>query len=308
MSRHRIHSILAATAVALAGCAEPPLAPDPDTQSFAVAVTGADAHEFTGKPVFTADHVSPAYGFAVAMVEATDQSSTPGIKHAVYLHRAQTTPTVGEYPVDASGSQFSGGVVLDGDTSSPIFCVAESGTVQIIKATTESVRGKFTMVATCSRHKGLPLMQPLSVSGEFIAEAGNVMLPDVTQEMRPIGRFQLAAANDRALPAKVFDGIVLEDEDTFFRLEVSATSGYLDIAENGRYEHRLVHDIRIDGQRGPGGNWVDRGQCTWARARLTCVSGLKQNVTFIAVPVGQQLQITQDIVGEGQAVSYRYSW
>jgi hypothetical protein len=123
----------------------------------------------------------------------------------------------------------------------------------------------------------------------------------------PVGVFTLTAAAGQALPAQVFHGIFLGENDAFYTLRYVAKSGYISIAADGRYEHRVAHDVTVDGIPTTDGNWVDRGSCSVAGQKLDCISNLNENVRFTATASGTGIEITQDLTGEGYPAAYKYA-
>jgi hypothetical protein len=125
---------------------------------------------------------------------------------------------------------------------------------------------------------------------------------------KSIGQFALVAAENVALPATVFDGIVVADPDPSFHLRIVATSGSITIDATGHYEQRVSHDAFIDGSLGGRATHVDRGECTRSGAQLQCSSSYLQNVEFTGTLADGILTIQQDLAGEGHAATYRYQW
>jgi hypothetical protein len=123
---------------------------------------------------------------------------------------------------------------------------------------------------------------------------------------RPVGVFDLKEAEGKALPATVFEGIFLDENDNFYTLSYVAKSGYLSIDADGNYEHRVFHDVRVDGKLTTDGRWVDRGRCTTVGSDVSCVSSYNENVAFSATFSGNSLQLSQDLTGEGFPARYRY--
>lgn len=122
------------------------------------------------------------------------------------------------------------------------------------------------------------------------------------------GQFALVAAEGAALPATVFDGIVVADPDPSFHLRVDATSGSISIDAAGHYERRVSHDAFVDGTLSGHVTHVDRGECTRSGGQLQCASSYLQNVAFTATLAGGVLTIRQDLAGEGSVAVYRYRW
>ena len=125
---------------------------------------------------------------------------------------------------------------------------------------------------------------------------------------RSIGQFALVAAENVALPATVFDGIVVADPDPWFHLRVVATSGSITLDATGHYEQRVSHEAFIDGSLGSRATHVDRGECTRSGSQLQCSSSYLQNVEFTGTLADGILTIQQDLAGEGHAATYRYQW
>lgn len=125
---------------------------------------------------------------------------------------------------------------------------------------------------------------------------------------KSIGQFELVAADNAALPAPVFDGIVIADPAPSFHLRVEATSGSITIDATGHYEQRVNQDAFIDGTLGGHRTHVDRGECTRSGGQLQCSSNYLENLEFSATLVDGVLTIQQDLAGEGHIATYRYQW
>ena len=148
----------------------------------------------------------------------------------------------------------------------------------------------------------LSVVAAIALAGAGCAES----VVGVEKPDQPVGTFALTEAAGKALPSKVFEGILLDENDNFYTMTYEAKSGYLSIDSEGNYEHRVFHDVRIDGQLTTDGRWVDRGKCTITANAVDCISNLLENVTFKATFSGGALEMTQDFTGEGFAASYRY--
>jgi len=289
------------------GCEEV-TAPVPDEGGrFSATVSGDASRAFTGGAIFTTDVPGPDYGFAVALVDSIDAGEGMAVRHAVYLYRASDgLPAPGEHAVGAEDT-FGVGLVLDGDGDDPLLCVAESGTLRIISATSEAVRGTFEVQALCFRLGEGIASDTILASGSFRAVGGSITVPDDVSEQPGFqGRYELRTAGGKPVPATVFDGIVLVGEDEFVRLEITVTDGYIAFDGNGGFEHRVSQEVRVDGQPAPSLDWVDRGTCVAAGGELTCLSTMVANRTFTATLEDAALEVTQDLNGEGVAVIYRY--
>lgn len=289
------------------GCSEV-TAPVPDeVGTFSATVAGDDSRAFSGRALFTTDAPGPEYGFAIALVDPMGGGEEPAVRHGVYLYRdVGGAPTPGEHAVGPQ-SAFRGGVVLDGDGNDPLFCVAGSGTVRIITATSSAIRGSFDLQALCHHvGEGLPL-DTIRASGSFRAVSGPITVPDSVAELPGLdGRFELRTAGGNPVPTAVFDGLVLIGDDEFVHLEITVTDGTIEIDDSGAYEHRVSQEVRVDDQPAPALDWVDRGTCVVSGAELNCVSNLVTNRAFTAVLGDGALEVTQDLNGEGLAVTYRY--
>jgi hypothetical protein len=128
-------------------------------------------------------------------------------------------------------------------------------------------------------------------------------------EDRFTGQFHLAAAGEVALPANVFEGTIeLPAPQPSFHLRIVATGGTISIAPSGHYEQHVDHDVYIDGVKNGILVHADRGECTRNGVQLQCESSYLEGVSFTATVSGGALTITQDLTGEGQVATYRYSW
>jgi len=150
-------------------------------------------------------------------------------------------------------------------------------------------------------------LSSLALVAALISAACSESASAPVSQLPPVGRFNLQAAAGQSLPSSVFNGVVLGDNDGFFRLELTATGGYFELSPDGHYEHRVFHDIRVDGQRAGNNNYVDRGQCSWVGQQASCISSYNQNVSFVASISANHFDLVQDLVGEGFPISYRYS-
>lgn len=274
---------------------------------FSATISGDASRAFAGRAVFTEDVPGPDYGFAIALVDSVDAGPETVVRHAVYLYQdSDGIPAPGEHGIGADEA-FGVGVVLDGNGDDPLFCVGETGTLQIIAATSEAVRGTFQVQASCFRlGEGLP-GDTILASGTFRAVGGAIAVPDdLPAEPGLQGRYALMAAGGETIPATVFDGIVLVGEDEFIHLEVTVTDGYMEFDRAGAYEHRVSQEVRVDGRPAPALDWVDRGKCVAAGVELTCLSTLVANRAFTTTLRDGALEVTQDLNGEGLAVTYRY--
>jgi hypothetical protein len=293
-----------AAAIAAAGCTEPAEPVVVPVASFTAQVAGATTTHFAGAPRFTEG--TAGNGFALALEQSISATPTPRTK--VFLHsKSPGVPGFGAHQIESDTTNFRAGVVLDADGDDPVFCSALSGWVRFEPSPGPTVRGTFAFTAVCAHRGGNAIDQPVEVSGNFVAAPGAVSVPDFQAEMRPVGRYALAMASYRAIPSSVFDGVVLGDADSFFRLEVVATGGYLEMASDGRYEQRVYHTVRINGQLAPALNVVDRGKCTMGPHRMSCTSSYLENTGFVAFLVGPSLDVAQDLAHEGYPVVYRYS-
>jgi hypothetical protein len=122
------------------------------------------------------------------------------------------------------------------------------------------------------------------------------------------GTFNLYSANNSTLPAQVFAGLITGQGITPFNLRVVATTGSFTIDANNHYEQRVDHDAFIDGVLGARNIHSDHGDCTRAGAELHCTSTYLEFVEFTAVFGRNTVTITQDLVGEGHAATYLYTW
>jgi len=127
-------------------------------------------------------------------------------------------------------------------------------------------------------------------------------------EDHSIGQFSLVSADEQALPATVFDGIITADPAPSFHLRVIATSGTFSIDASGHYTQHVEHDTVIDGVRNGRVIRGDHGDCTRTAAELRCVSSFLEGIEFTGVITGATIAIAQDLSGEGHLATYRYTW
>lgn len=293
---------------ALLACDDSATAPIPgEVGSFSVEVSGDAARAFSGRALFAHEVVGPEYGFAIALVDSIAVGSETTVRHAVYIYRELGgVPAPGEHDVGPQGV-LRVGLVLDGDGNDPLFCIAGTGTVEITRATPSTVRGRFDVEATCVRAVGGDEGGTIQASGSFQATSGVIEVPDdVVEVPGPEGRFALRAAGGKAIPATVFDGVVLVDDDQFVHLEITVTGGAIELDATGGYEQRVTQEVRVDGQPAPSLDWVDHGTCVMLVAKLDCMSTRVQNRAFTATLVDGALEIPQDLNGEGVTVVFRY--
>jgi hypothetical protein len=275
--------------------------------AFSAVTSGAAVRSLAGRAVFATDVPGPEYGFAIALVDSIRVEGQPAVRHAVYLYRdAAGTPGTGEHAVGPDVT-FRAGIVLDGEGDDPLLCVAVGGGLEVDETTLDAVRGTFELQAACYHMGAGAPSDTIVARGSFRAVGGAVAVPDGVAELPELGgRYELRAAGGAPLPASVFDGLVLVGEDTFVHLVITATDGHLALDGTGGYEHRVSQEVHVDGQPAPSLDWVDRGTCARTGGTLHCLSALVANRSFIVTLDGETLELTQDLTGEGVAVTYRY--
>jgi hypothetical protein len=293
---------------ALLACDDSATAPIPgEAGTFSAEVSGGAARALSGRALFATDVAGPEYGFAIALIDSIAVGSEGTVRHAVYIYReVGGVPAPGEHDVGRQGI-FQIGLVLDGDGDDPLFCIAASGTVEITRATPSAVRGRFDVEAVCVHGVGGGEGGTIQASGAFRAASGAIEVPDDVIELPgPEGRFELRSAGGSAIPATVFDGVVLVGDDQFVHLEITVTGGAIELYATGGYEQRVTQEVRVDGQPAPSLDWVDHGTCVILVAKLDCMSTRVQNRAFTATLVDGALEIPQDLNGEGVTVVFRY--
>jgi len=144
----------------------------------------------------------------------------------------------------------------------------------------------------------MPIAFVLSCSSSTSADSDN----------RLTGKFSLVSADEQALPATVFDGIITADPSPSFHLRIIATSGFFTLNASGHYEQRVEHDTVIDGAFNGRLTRADRGECSRAGTQLQCSSSFIQGVEFTATIAASKITIAQDLSGEGHVATYRYDW
>jgi hypothetical protein len=170
------------------------------------------------------------------------------------------------------------------------------------------IRGTFDVQALCFHVGGGLASDTIQASGSFRAVSDTITVPlDVTRPPELSGRFELSTAGGNPVPAPVFDGIILIGEDGFIHLETTVTDGYIEFDGSGAYEHRVSQEVRVDGWPAPSLDWVDRGRCVASGAELHCPSAQVSGRAFTATVGDGTVELTQDLNGEGLAVTYRYA-
>lgn len=112
------------------------------------------------------------------------------------------------------------------------------------------------------------------------------------------GRYPLYLADGRQLPA-VFLDVTIVAPNGEFRLELTATSGFLDLKLDGTYTQQVVKTGKVDGVTAPIGNWNDHG--TWTVApdgKVTLTSNFIEGQQLQGTVTGVLLRIDQDLSGE----------
>lgn len=121
-----------------------------------------------------------------------------------------------------------------------------------------------------------------------------------------VGVYALTAAEGGALPAVIFDDSV-GDEENRFHLRVLALEGELKLTADGRYEQVVRHEVYVDGVLSDRPRWSDRGTYLANATLVYFESEIIQNIEFLGQRSSNRLDVTTDIIGEGQPVSYRYT-
>jgi len=119
------------------------------------------------------------------------------------------------------------------------------------------------------------------------------------------GSYALAEALGQPLPATIFDSII-GPQDSSFRLTVRVSGGSLVLTEPGSYRHELALTVSVDGAPPQAQSWFDHGLYEGAPPLVRFDSDLVQNRSFTAHWRGSELVVTQDVVGEGMPVAFRY--
>lgn len=306
--RTRSHPIRLALLLGAAfGCSDVTIPRQDVENGFSVRVSGGITRTLRGGAIFDEDASGPRLGSTIALVDSAVVAGGPSPGSAVYLYRDEEgTPVAGEYAL-GSGADFRVGLMLDGDD--PMLCEAESGALDVSAGSAAGVRGTFAFQGRCYHVGGGPTVESVRVDGSFRAVVGAVAVPaDISDVPPPWGRFDLVTAGGKALPTAVFDGIILIGEDEFHHLEITATDGYLELDGEGGYRQRVSQEVRVDGHPSPGLDWVDRGLCTVSRVEMHCLSNLWEGRSVTIKFVDRGLETTEDLNGEGVAVSYRYVW
>ena len=102
----------------------------------------------------------------------------------VLFHRAAAgqlgaTTTVGDGTAEeVPANHLIGTIILDASTADPMICISRSGTVNTTVATASRVKGTFTMQVDCARIVSELEYENVTVTGNFDAAGGNVVIPD----------------------------------------------------------------------------------------------------------------------------------
>jgi hypothetical protein len=126
-----------------------------------------------------------------------------------------------------------------------------------------------------------------------------------TQSEDLLGRRTLEQVDGVGVPAPVFDDVVQDDSGSF-HLRVVATSGWLELGANGRYDHGIELAATIDGQPAPTTHWRDHGMYTVRGDTVDFESAYLENVSFHARVADRRLHVDQDLVGEGRAAQFTF--
>ena len=295
--------------------------PDPQPDNvFTAQVSGSIQRQLTGRAQFAANLDDEDHGFGLALVNNESANSVDGpVLHSVYFYRSVPgVVTPGDYDITGGspvGNTFNVALMLDRTGANSQLCFPLSGTVHIASVSATRIAGNYTVQALCS-HAGVDTSAAavvdstfvtVSSTGSFNAAAASIPASVIVANMPLRGRFALRTAQNQALPATVFDGRIV-DSTTSFQLRATATGGSFSVNAAGRYDQRLTHDVFVDGVIAAHLRYADRGFCTRVVNQLRCESNSLQGVAFTAIIAGQTLTITQDILNEGVAASYKFSW
>ncbi|MEP6764465.1 MAG: hypothetical protein ABJB66_09155 [Gemmatimonadaceae bacterium] len=299
---------LALPALVLACSDSSGTAPIDDGGTFSGQASGGELRAFSGRAFYSDDVDGDEYGFAITL-DGTDVSQK---SQSIVVYRPiGSKPPVGAYAiVTGAPSQFevNVGIVLDADSADPLLCVPVSGKLNITSVGTERYAGTYRMQASCSHANGDAIANSVSLTGAFDASLQIIASANLRARLPVRGRYNLTVANDRALPATLYEDTLSNDNAESFILSEAATDGSFTIDANGHYEHRLNQDAFIDGVLVAHYRYSDRGQCTRVTKQLRCESNYLQNVAFSGDISGQTITITQDIEKIGHWAAYRYFW
>ncbi|HEU4697907.1 MAG TPA: hypothetical protein VFS40_01895 [Gemmatimonadales bacterium] len=120
------------------------------------------------------------------------------------------------------------------------------------------------------------------------------------------GRYALAQVEGAALPAPIFDGTV-PDPNGDFHLRVTATTGWLELTADGRYDHGVDLAVTIDDQPQPPVRWRDHGVYTVAGDSLAFDSEYIENVAFRGSIEAGRVHVVQDLSNEGPTARYTFA-
>ena len=122
----------------------------------------------------------------------------------------------------------------------------------------------------------------------------------------PAGQYTLTHAAGQPVPAVVFEGTVPGGTEPDFHLRVVASSGSLVLTDDGRYDHEVDLSAFVDGAPQPATHWSDHGLYTVDGDSLHFDSDFIEKVRFSGSFAGGQVEVEQDLPGEGEPVPYRF--
>ncbi|HKN65806.1 MAG TPA: hypothetical protein VJW73_05980 [Gemmatimonadaceae bacterium] len=200
-SRFLVSRLLAIGVVvtAVSSCSDAIAPRDEPRATFVATVSGSTERQLAGTATFDRD----VPGFGLSLVHGSGLSGENAVRHAVMFRRRITgAPEPGEYTVASESeaeTNFTAGVVLDGDGDDPLFCGATSGTLHISAVSTKLLRGTFAMTALCARIGSEDALIPIEVAGTFLATEGKIEAPDEPTAVAG-ARYVLSTVNGSPVP------------------------------------------------------------------------------------------------------------
>lgn len=304
---YTMSTILLALTTACGSDGDGGTAPPPDTLS-----PGTARAVFTGRPD------APRTGIALARVPAGADGSggaiavsvtADGLTDALYVHRRDGRELVGTgsfdivSPASEDDRAFEAGVLRFLNGALVATCRAVTGTVHLDGTVGEALRGRLEARLTCAAVAAAAPPPLVRVEATFAARL-EATLP-VPGELRlPVGWWTITEATGRPLPTVVFR----YDDATGAALgEVRATSGFITIGLDGRYERTAFGDVRERGQWLGPLRVTDRGRCgIGATGAVSCVSTLHQGWHFSGTVAARVLTLHLDALDTGAPVAFRH--
>jgi hypothetical protein len=151
-----------------------------------------------------------------------------------------------------------------------------------------------------------PRRRTLALPALFALLAASACTDAPTTPATLAGRYPLGHVAGAPLPAPIYDGVV-QDPGGDFHLRVEATSGWLELGADGRYDHGVDLAVTIDGAAQPATRWRDHGVFSIRGDSLAFDSEYVENVAFAGQVDGGRIHVDQDLAGEGRPARFTFS-